>query len=201
MRERKTKTHFSWMAGFAMLAGCGGTGTRPDDMSAPEHRAAALRAERRADDHRNHAAVGAEPRQGTSRHFAMSASFRARAAEHRAAAQALNGVESELCSGIPDAVRNTCPLMDHPIILVENTSEGVRVTYGGVEAAELGRHARCHAAHGAAQGHESMAGCPLFRPSLQISTEPAAGGAVLDLRSADPAVRGELQSMYEVQPE
>lgn len=191
------------LAAAAILLACGGSaGTRPEDMSAAAHEEAAAHAEATAESHRAQGAVdpGGPRRTATGSHWGVAANLHRRAEAHLAAARTLRQGEAAACAGLADEVRTACPLSAHPITAVEQTTLGLRVTYAGAEPEALLKHARCHAAHGATEGHEGMPGCPLYQKDLRITAESAPGGAVLVLESTDESVRRALREAYVQSP-
>jgi hypothetical protein len=107
-------------------AACGAAGTRPHDMSAPQHEAAAAQEEQSAGEHaaqHDPNATATEQRctggkgrvcwtqtvNPTQGHEDSADEHRELAARHRAASQALRAAEASACTGISDEDRDTSP--------------------------------------------------------------------------------------------
>lgn len=168
------------------VAGCGGAtadGTRPDDMSAEEHREAARAEEQRAEAHEERREPGAAsmPRARSSSEFYPPDLYdptqvhsghahvhEEHAEAHRQAAQALEQFEQEQCASFPAETRSSCPLLG-TVTDVEEIEGGVRVRFAedaNVEA--ITAHVRCHFAYARTQGYEGMDACPLYLEGVSI---------------------------------
>jgi hypothetical protein len=107
-------------------AACGAAGTRPHDMSAPQHEAAAAAEAQNAGEHaaqHDPKATATEQRctggkgrvcwtrtvNPTQGHENTAEEHRELAAKHRAASQALRDAEAGACTGISDEDRDTSP--------------------------------------------------------------------------------------------
>lgn len=118
---------------LAIASACGGAapGTRPDEMSAAHHEAAAESHEAQAQQHSAlydetarevHDRCAAAPGAGapcwtwmtnpTEDHLREAEQHRRVAAEHRAASEALRTAEASSCRGVSDMDRDMCPLMN-----------------------------------------------------------------------------------------
>ncbi len=178
--------------------GCGGSGTRPEDMSAKAHETEARESDSSANLHEAMAASGGQ-QGGSARHYGMSASARRHADAHRVAAATLRSNETVECQGLDNEVRAYCPLVMLPVTLVERTPDGVRVTYAGANAEMLLHEVKCHVANGATIGRKDMDGCPLYQNGLSITTAIVPGGAVLILSTKDKDARKVIQDAYVAQ--
>jgi len=185
-------------------AGCAaGPGTRPDDMSLGEHRAHAQHDEMQAETHKarydpnarksrvtsaNASELGL-PEYGdreynpTAVHLGHAEKYREHAAEHRAAAHALESFEAAECKRFSSATRVECPLLD-VVTRVEDIPNGVRVFLAdGVWARAVADHIRCHHAFGRSRHFEHMAACPAYVPSVEVGVSP--DGKSVTLSSTD----------------
>jgi len=187
----------------AWLAACGSQGTHPDDMSAEEHRDMAAGDEAEADEHESQydpdsrQPIGANTAgqsdlfygladyNPTEGHLAEAQRHQDLAAEHRAAAAALEAFEEQECARFPSETRASCPLLGQ-VTSVENVDGGVRVVLSeGANAAAVADHMRCHLAYARTQGREGMDHCPLY---VEGATVDAEGGITLTTAAGDSAV-------------
>jgi hypothetical protein len=201
----------------ALVAGCATEGAKPDDMSAAAHREQAARDAQQArahDDRYDETAVrtktppGARGLRGpgaskgfnhpeqwgqynpTEWHRAQARRFEQHSAAHLEAAKALEGFEADQCAQFSPEVRSACPLMG-PVVSVEPVDRGVRMYFQpGIDMAKLTAHVQCHLAFGRTQGHEGMAGCPLYLPNLAVKQVGEQG---LDLTTDDASDVDELR--------
>ena len=166
-------------ASVIALSACGGTGTRPGDMSAAEHRQAANQEEATADEHSNHTegtggptlfdgtGVGADvyPEAVYSPiavHAELTGQHRELAEAHRAAARALESFEEAECGAFPAATRASCPLLGQ-IVSTEDIEGGARARFDdNVNVDAAAAHITCHLAYAQTGGHEGMPSCPLY---------------------------------------
>jgi hypothetical protein len=183
-----------------LLNGCGGTGTRPEDMSAKAHETAARESDSAAELQRGASTAADDEHGGAARHWALASSFAGQAEAHREAAATLRANEAAECAGLPAAEHGSCPLLAYKVRSVESTNQGVRVTYAGAQPDVLLREARCHASHQATMRGKGMPGCPLYSEFLKIEVEPAEAGAVLVLTSTDAPTRKALDQVYVATP-
>lgn len=182
-------------------------GTRPDDMSAAEHQAAATAADAEANRHRampdpdiaptiTHPISGASERvwepdvySPTRMHDEMAVQQRVLASQHRAAARALESFEEEECAAFPAPTRAACPLLG-PVTSTEQVPHGVRLRIAaGVPVAAVAAHARCHVAFARAHGYEGMDACPLYLKGVRVES----GEGYVDLLVEDDEVLAELR--------
>lgn len=185
-----------------LIAGCGGSqGTRPDDMSAEEHRHAAARED--ADSQRHGSQYDADSRHNlgpaaaspdlfygladynpTEVHLARAQQHQDLANEHRAAAASLEAFEEQECARFPPRTRAACPLLGQ-VASVEDVPGGVRLGLSAeTNAAAVADHMRCHLAYARTQGREGMDHCPLYVEGATIATSD---GIVLSTDAGDAA--------------
>jgi hypothetical protein len=182
------------------VAGCGGSDTRPEAMSAKAHETAARESDSAAELQRGASTAADDEHGGAARHWALASSFAGQAQAHREAAATLRANEAAECVGMPESDHGSCPLLAYKVRAVQRTPEGVRVTYAGAQTDALLREARCHASHQATVRGKGMPGCPLYSEFLDIGVEPAEAGAVLVLTSKDAATRKALDEVYVATP-
>lgn len=185
---------FKWPLVALALLGCGGPGTRPEDMSAAGHEEAARSADRISEHYQlrrySEEQLGFES-------LNLEYIYQGHAEAHRLAATELRAGEVAACQKASAEERATCPLLGRRLREVELMPSGVRVVYADADAAELQRHVDCHHAFGAAVGRDGMSACPLYTRALRIDVQPAeGGGAVLNLESEDEATRRALWKAY-----
>ena len=198
--------------GLLGLLGCAARtpGAQPHEASVAQHELNAATEER---------AEGA--------HFASddarAAEFhRKRAAEHRAASQALRDAEARACVGIAESDRDRSPfdhrenvasveplyVMDRGAVDVSGSGpaqppRGTRHLAGavvmlraapGMTAEWLQRVVDCHLARNAALGHEvpEMPYCPLVPNGAEATVTPARGGFAVTIQSDVPASAEEV---------
>lgn len=188
------------------LTACGGSGTRPADMSAAEHRQAADDEAASADEHSEHD-DGAGIQTGFTGstastdvfaegvyspivvHAELSAQHRELAEAHRAAAQALESFEDAECGAFPASTRASCPLLGQ-VVSVEDIEGGARANFGeGVNVDAAAAHIACHLAYARTEGHEGVIECPLYLRGVQSarsgpsSVDFTVDGDVAELRT------------------
>lgn len=194
----------------AIAASCGGAepGTRPDDMSAEEHRSAADSHEQQAAEHREEydpdaervrpgSAAGGDFDYGvdvynpTQAHLQSAEAHRDIAEQHRAAAAALEQYEDEQCGRFPPETRAQCPLLGH-VVSVEDIDGGARIRFAddvNVEAARA--HVGCHVAFARTEGREGMDQCPMYVEGARAETDGPEG--TVDLVTDDEGQVDELR--------
>jgi hypothetical protein len=178
-------------------ASCGHSGVRPEDESAVAHRAEASRdmAAARHDANASERSVG--PR-GTLMILApadLAAAHEREAAQHTAAANALDQRVQRECVDVPLTDRSGCPYAGRAVAQVDDVPGGVRMRFapGGDDAARTALRARCHAAVLAQQGRETMPSCPLATRALNVQSSLDAGAVQLTLTTSDEASVTELR--------
>ena len=200
-------SHALLAAAALFLVACFPTpGARPDDMSADEHRAHAARHDELAAEHarrydpearaEEHSGTDTDPAlwevkiyNPTQRHLADAAAHRRHAADHRAAAAALEAFEDRACRKFPPETRAACPLIG-AVARVEDVDGGARMVIAeGIRPRALADHARCHRAFARTEGHRGMPDCPLYLDGVSISLEGTALKLTIDDASALPELR------------
>ncbi len=184
-----------------LLAACGGAqNTEPESASAAEHRAAADEEEQAAAEHeeqfdptqvQQEASPSSEVWYGldiynpSEIHLAEAERARSLAAQHRAAAEALEAYEEQECAHFPAESRATCPLMGQ-LESVREVEGGVALELKeGVNDDAVADHMRCHIAFAAVQGREGMDQCPLYVEGAGVNAE---GELTLTTDAGDEAV-------------
>lgn len=216
-----------------LLAACAKQtpGADPHDMSSAEHEAAASGHEAAAEAHAaqfdpNAAVVeerckppgrGIPYNQGcwssvtnpTEAHLKMAADEQKKAADHRAASEALRAAEAQACAGIAPEDRDMSPFRHTEDIASvealtgptgpkgELATVGAVVTFRavpGMTAEWLQRIVDCHLARGAAMGHDlaAMPGCPLIPAGAKATVSSTGTGFAVAVRSEDPAAAAEI---------
>lgn len=191
-----------------VVAGCASNpGAHPDDMSAAEHRAHAGQQESQSDAHAGRYEPNARDARrspirvsGTSGlalpdyedseynptavHLGHAEEQREHAAEHRAAAKALESFEEAECKRFRPATRAVCPLLS-VVKDVQNIPNGARVVVAsGISAQAVADHIRCHHAFGRSQHYEHMAACPSYVPGLEVAVAKDGESVVLTSATA-----------------
>lgn len=224
------------------IAACGGLafacaprtpGANPSDMSATQHEAMARREYGEAEAHSAHYDPSGRARSEgcpdilgspvcwsstanpTREHLAQAAEARRRAADHRAASQALRSAEASACAGLSERDRDESPFAHREdIASVSPLNEpdpgipagpgyesgavrggrdqlaGAIVTFRalpGMTAPWLQRVIECHLARNAALGHEvpEMPYCPLVPKGVTATVRPIPTGFAVEIRSSD----------------
>ena len=196
------------------LSGCASDGTKPDDMSADEHRAAAAKERQVAEQHEEKFdpnATSTRPQDSvnrsntvpgiddvtwpedvynpTSPHKLTAEAHLKMAAKHEAAAAALEAYEDGVCKKISKKVRGMCPLLG-PVSSVEDIDGGVRMHIrDGVKLQAIVDHMNCHMAYARTEGHKGMDECPLYLKGLTVK----AGDGIVDLVTSDSGTVDELR--------
>lgn len=226
-----------WMLVFA---GCAARtqGARPHDMSVAGHETSASREELTAAEHEGRydpaaaqrrercrggrtAAADIDPcwtqvTNPTAEHLKHAEEFRARAADHRAASQALREAEARACAGVPEADRDESPFDRREDI---EGIEKLYVTQGGKQPTRrlegavvefravpgltsqwLQRVVDCHLARNAALGHEvpEMLSCPLVPKGARATVVPTQRGFAVEIRGADTEAAAEIARRAEM---
>lgn len=147
----------------------------------------------------------------TKEHLQHAEEHRKRAADHRAASQALREAEARACVGLSDTDRDQSPF-DHreDIASVEELYspssggksptkrfEGATVTFRavpGMTAQWLQRVIDCHLARNAALGHDvpEMAYCPLVAKGVTASVTPTQTGFAVAIHASDTETAREV---------
>lgn len=172
--------------GVSGFAACASSGTRPEDMSAEQHRvhaeqeraaaaAAAAQYNPTATRTRN---IAGDPTdfQYTIEVYNPTLSYKdaaerhqREAAQHAAAAATLENFEDGQCKELPPEVRAECPLLGQ-IRAATDIPGGVMVTLSpGVPADAFIAHVQCHLAFAHTAGHDGMDACPLFIHGVQAT--------------------------------
>ncbi len=204
-------------------------GAKPHEMSAAQHEAMARREQAHAEVHAGRFDAGAREettycpeRPGktacwtgmtnpTKEHLEQAEEHRKRAADHRAASQALRDAEARACVGIPDADRDESPfdrrdditsvdeLYSPPSGAKTSTRrlDGATVVFRavpGMTAQWLQRVIDCHLARNAALGHEvpEMPYCPLVLKGVTASVSPTQAGFAVAIKADSPEVAREV---------
>lgn len=194
------------------ISGCASDGTKPDDMSAAEHRAAAehdrSKAEQHAEEYDPHAISPRDPSSGddiiygvddvywpgevynpTAAHRSLAERHQDLAHAHEAAAKSLEQFEEGACKAFPAKTRPACPLLG-PVASVEDIDGGVRLRLSeGFAVEPVAAHVRCHFAFARTQGYQGMDACPLFLKGLRVQE----GEGVIDLLLDDESQLEELR--------
>lgn len=228
---------FSACASTSLAIGCARQtpGAHPHDMSAAQHEAMARQEHSEAEAHsarfdpnagreRSRCPAGGAAAAGsgadvcwttttnpTKEHLEHAEEHRKRAADHRAASQALRDAEARACIGIREEDRDESPF-DHreDIESVEKLYsppsggknptrrfEGATVAFRavpGMTAQWLQRVVDCHLARNAALGHEvpEMAYCPLVPKGVTASVTATQAGFAVAIRGEDTEVANEI---------
>ena len=219
----------------ATFVACGGTsGARPHDMSAAAHETTAASEERAATEHDKQYDPDARRLRGcggpgavaspcwagstnpTDEHRRQAADARARAAEHRAASQALRDAEARACAGLDPEDRDESPFAHREDIasverLDRRTSTvsgparlrtadqlaGAKITFRavrGLSAPWLQRVVDCHLARNAALGHDvpEMGYCPLVPKEVSATVSATQSGFAISIRGENPDAAEEV---------
>jgi hypothetical protein len=220
-------------SGLALACAPRTPGANPSDMSAAQHEAMARReygeAEAHSAKYEPSAEVRSEPcpdivggpvcwsssANPTKEHLDQAEEARRRAADHRAASQALRSAEASACAGLSERDRDASPFAHREdIASVTRLNEpdpgipaapgyesgplrggrdqlaGAIVTFRalpGMTAPWLQRVIDCHLARNAALGHEvpEMPYCPLVPKGVTATVTPTSTGFAVAIRSSD----------------
>ena len=199
----------------ALLTSCASSGTKPDDMSAQEHRAAAEKERQEAAKHAqqydpkatgtrpidpSHANHGGaelgdafwdeETYNPTASHKAVADKHEKLAEAHEKAAAALESFEEATCKSFPPATRKVCPL-NGTVTRAEEIDGGVRLFFApSVPIDAVVAHVKCHFGFARVNGYDGMSGCPLYVKGVQVK----AGEHSIDLLGADDATVSEIRA-------
>lgn len=175
-----------------LVTSCGADpGTRPEDMSAADHRKAAAADDTEAKEHQGKYNAksrrsGAADAGGdtfsfpmssynpTTHHLADADKFRRQAHAHRQAAATLENWEEQECGEFPAATRSACPLIGN-VASVQDVDKGVRITFAqsaNIEAVIA--HVKCHRAFAAVHGFEGMESCPMYVKAVNVDADETA---------------------------
>ncbi|MBK7857840.1 MAG: hypothetical protein IPJ65_04275 [Archangiaceae bacterium] len=184
--------------------------SRPEEMSAAEHRAEARvhqeNARREAGQYNPGLTVQgpmAPRRYGdpagneslfeynpTAKHLETADREMRRAADHLAAARSLEAFEAGACRDLAPAERSACPLLASWVTTVRDTRLGIELELKPeVDAADTHRRLDCHLAYAEAKGFERPS-CPLFVKGMSIRLR---NQRVLVFSGETPQVAKELQ--------
>lgn len=179
--------------------GCGSTsGTRPHDMSVAGHHEAATGDELQAEEYETRATL---PDDATDpgRALALAALYRRHAEAHHAAAQKLESSSNpDACVGVEARHQESCPLAEHTPVALEETADGITLTFAGIEHAAIESHVRCHLAHAELMGDhdQAAASCPLLGADLEIHFDTAGDDTLMILRGQTPAAAERVKGIY-----
>lgn len=190
----------------ALLFGC--AHSTPEEMTAAEHRAEALRHAERSKQEEAMYQPGADVRYPSRTPFSepggdwvaynpaehhldrADRELRA-AAAHAAAATKLEAFEDEACRAIPPAARAACPLLASWVTQVQETGDGLRlVLKGSVDGEATTRQLNCHLAYAYASGFDRPS-CPLFVKGMEIRL---AQPGVIEMTARDRGVVQKLKA-------
>jgi hypothetical protein len=102
-------------------------------------------------------------------HLDSAEQLESHAADHLAAAQALETFEKAECKAFPPETRATSPLIGQ-VESAEEVFGGVSLNFKeGVDVNAAIAHMRCHAAFARTRGRIGMESCPLYIPGITIS--------------------------------
>lgn len=102
-------------------------------------------------------------------HLDSAERLESHAADHLAAAQALETFEEAECKAFPPETRATSPLIGQ-VESAEEVFGGVSLNFKeGVDVNAAIAHMRCHAAFARTRGRIGMESCPLYIPGITIS--------------------------------
>jgi hypothetical protein len=126
-----------------------------------------------------------------ARHRAQAGRHEQLAAEHEAAAEALESFENAECAQFPPATRASCPLIGS-IASVRDVDGGVEITLAeDANAPAILAHIRCHLAYAATRGREGMESCPLYIRGVPVAAGDSERTIVLSV--ADASLLSELR--------
>lgn len=198
---------FTCLATCLAAMGCA-HGTRPDDMTAEQHQAAAQKEESKAQREAATAytnAPGANPMNAgiepelylypqagvPQDHLADARRLQEHAREHEQAAAELQRYEEAECKGLAPSQRSTCPLM-RSIADVRDIDGGVRIRFvdEGHASTALPRM-RCHYAYARAHGFSNSPDCALYIRGVDFRQSPDA--RAIDVVSSDPKTTDEIR--------
>lgn len=212
-----------------VMVGCASTpGARPLDASRAQHEAMAAQETRAADVHAGHPSAQLQlppnwcspnrPVRGdvafcwsslnspTGAHLEDAERHRVRAAEHRAASEALRSAEERACGGIAAQERDQSPfshtddivgVIPLPLAIAPPTA-GTSVVFRrvpGMTAASMQQVLDCHLARNASLGFDvpEMSYCPLVLRGVHARAYEVSSGIAVALWSEDPAVARQIK--------
>lgn len=187
---------------FLVLGAC----AHVDELTADEHRNAAVREAAKAHQERDAYEPGPRtaPRgpltsslssdlwvhDSAEQHLLAADAHQRLAHEHLEAAQRLEDFEDAACRGLSKAERSACPLITSSLERVEGVERGVRlVLKASAPTEQLVAQMRCHLAFSRAQGFDRPT-CPLYFKGVEL--EARAGS--IDVVSADAAVAARIRA-------
>lgn len=204
-----------------VLASCASSGTRPHDMSAGHHHAAAEGFERASQEHAGRTDPGEGARCGygggacwstlsnQAAHQQEARSLHELAEKHRAAGDALVKAELEACAGLTEADRDVSPFVHRDDIASvsalsrpgETSDAGTRlgatIRFRAVEGLTLRwlqQAVRCHLARSAALGHPAEFGyCPLAVNGARAEASSTASGLQVEVWANDATTGAEIR--------
>ncbi len=183
--------------------------TRPDELTVEEHRAEAVAhqsaAARERAQYEPSASVAIPAVRGptsppltdwpqtynpSAEHLVVADAELRKAAEHLAAAKALESFENAACEAIPPPARAACPLLASAVSEVRQVPTGVElVLRADADALEINRRLNCHLAYAVAAGFDRRS-CPLFVKGMRIRlVRPS----VLELSGSTLTIAREVQ--------
>lgn len=192
-------------AGAVVAGGCSASGTRPSDMSAPQHQAAAAQEDRAAaaagaqyDPNACYEACWTDYSNPTSQYLSQAKRHEEIATQHRAASQALRDAEARACVGVLPRDRDNSPFSHREDIVIARQlqidDKGPMVgavvvlrAVRGVTAESLQRVVDCHIARNSAVGNDmpEMAQCPLVTKGVIAKVTATAEGFAIAIRGDD----------------
>lgn len=184
-----------------LVHGCATTkGTRPDDMSADDHRAHAAAEERTAAEHEKKFDPGAQEDMSivagpgywdtvtynpTAVHRGHADEHKRHAEEHRAAAVELEKFEEAECKSFPPETRKVCPLLG-TVEQADDVDGGISVRLSDKLKREAAlAHVKCHLAYARKEGRKGMDNCPLYVAG--VTARAGDGAQVIELGVEDDA--------------
>lgn len=204
------KFHFGIMAGAAAMllpfaVSCGGAHRHPEKLNAAQHREEAVTLEEQAvraegeydpgaAELKRPAAVrglGVQPGENpTEYNLRLAERHRRHAAQHRAAAEALQGFEDAQCAAMATSEAEICPLLIG-VAEVAEIPGGVRLTVDAKSSVDqLYAQARCHVAFGEAFGESKVPSCALYVPGVHLTKSSV---VAVELTVDDPTLVRELR--------
>ena len=165
------------------LLSCSTPGTKPEDMSAAAHKAAAT----------EHHTEAGEQGDGLRGHRAAEG-HEALARAHAKAAVALETYEAGVCGQFPAATRAMCPLMAQLKSVADIDGGVFLVPTDGVDLESWTAQIQCHVAYAATAGHIGMDECPLFARGVRVEKVPGGVNLVIGAGGADPADVAKLRA-------
>ena len=214
----------AWAA-LALACGPRTPGANPHDMSTAQHEATAREEQAKTQTHAaqydpnakataqsctdllGSAVCWSSTTNPTKEHLESAEEHRRRAADHRAASQALRDAEARACAGISERDRDQSPFAHREDIAAVSPLykadwgpgrlEGAVVTFRavpGMKAEWLQRIVDCHLARAASLGHvvSEMPYCPLVPKGVTATVRSAPAGFAVEIRAAHAEDAGEV---------